>query len=585
MYTKYTLHICLIISILFFLPSKSHAQSCEIPVIEICTQPITPVVLCPDFCFPDDNYDIVDAHSIFECSLVPLGGCLQYTALPGFIAVENVSIVACDYFGVCDTAYVVINVTANAIDCEEPLPCPPNVDSACTFPNTALDICPQFCLTEAYSILQIQSSETGSVFLTDDCITYMPAFDYLGNEQLSIVACETSGALCDTAYINILVNNCDEPPPPSPNELCTPVFTPIDICVGELGDDQYLDIEQSHSQFQCNLTNTTDYCITYHPFPGMEGTDVITLVICDLMAAGGIDCVEHEYIINIGCATPQVSNDYAYITPQFITINGSSTFTELNEGYNGIEIPVLANDSFDVCNGNLSIELIGSPLGGTLEVTDSDNLFFVPDNGFVGGTTVLYNVCNECGNCNIANLSIEVNAPVEVPDCESHNENIAASVGEILTFCPDFCLDPPFEISSVNNSISQNYINIVDNTCINYTALSSSLLDEVYIIACDNTSTCDTAYISLSIVNTGIENQSSIPHISIQNNILHINHMPTMPQYKRLNIVNVQGQMVYTISQFSGQTQQISLPTLPKGVYFVLLQSTQQTQTIKVLHQ
>lgn len=79
----------------------------------ICAQPITPMILCPEFCNLPANepYQILEAETTFNCALQEYGDdCLRYTALPLFAGQETITVIACTSLGVCDTAYITVQV-------------------------------------------------------------------------------------------------------------------------------------------------------------------------------------------------------------------------------------------------------------------------------------------------------------------------------------------------------------------------------------------------------------------------------------------------------------------------------------------
>ena len=80
-----------------------------------CTEPLTPLEICPEFCDLQGSDDVVitNAHTTYNCSLQlgDDGKCLQYTALPLFAGMETVTIVGCNGAGICDTVTVSIQVT------------------------------------------------------------------------------------------------------------------------------------------------------------------------------------------------------------------------------------------------------------------------------------------------------------------------------------------------------------------------------------------------------------------------------------------------------------------------------------------
>ena len=92
------------------------ASNCETTTFT-CTEPMIPTLICPEFCGLPANADvyIADAQMTYSCSLqLPhdMPTCIQYTALPLFVGTETIAIIGCDAnTGICDTAYVVVQVT------------------------------------------------------------------------------------------------------------------------------------------------------------------------------------------------------------------------------------------------------------------------------------------------------------------------------------------------------------------------------------------------------------------------------------------------------------------------------------------
>jgi hypothetical protein len=90
-------------------PCQSHTT--------ICAEPVTPIILCPDFCHlpPNTEYEIITAQTTFNCALqLYENTCLRYTALPLFAGQETIRAIACTALGVCDTAYITVQVA----DCD-----------------------------------------------------------------------------------------------------------------------------------------------------------------------------------------------------------------------------------------------------------------------------------------------------------------------------------------------------------------------------------------------------------------------------------------------------------------------------------
>jgi len=98
-------------------------ENCINPDVEICTTPLTAVVLCPEFCeFSDSEYEITDIASFWTaCSTEILDdNCVRFIPLPMFETIgiaDTVSVVACNSEGVCDTMRYVVDVSD---DCTNP---------------------------------------------------------------------------------------------------------------------------------------------------------------------------------------------------------------------------------------------------------------------------------------------------------------------------------------------------------------------------------------------------------------------------------------------------------------------------------
>jgi len=77
--------------------------------IEMCTEALTPVILCPEFCFNEGvGYTITGASSFFTtCSVSFLDGeCIRYIPLPNmemFDIYDDIRVFACNSEGLCDT--------------------------------------------------------------------------------------------------------------------------------------------------------------------------------------------------------------------------------------------------------------------------------------------------------------------------------------------------------------------------------------------------------------------------------------------------------------------------------------------------
>ncbi|MBK8444085.1 MAG: T9SS type A sorting domain-containing protein [Sphingobacteriales bacterium] len=95
--------------------------------ISVCTEAMTPLVLCPEFCdlSSDDDLEITFIQSFYTACSVHLlpENCLRYTPIPGFETydVEDfLKVVACNAAGECDT--VLYHIQVGGCDTFEAMP-------------------------------------------------------------------------------------------------------------------------------------------------------------------------------------------------------------------------------------------------------------------------------------------------------------------------------------------------------------------------------------------------------------------------------------------------------------------------------
>ncbi len=84
---------------------------CDNDPQEACTKPMTPIILCPDFCDLGNKYSILSVTTNYVCNLSLLPDeCIRFTPFPGFLGHEVIIIDACQDDGKCDSAVYIITV-------------------------------------------------------------------------------------------------------------------------------------------------------------------------------------------------------------------------------------------------------------------------------------------------------------------------------------------------------------------------------------------------------------------------------------------------------------------------------------------
>ncbi|QQS29845.1 MAG: DUF11 domain-containing protein [Sphingobacteriales bacterium] len=254
---------------------------CESFVLDICTAPMTPVVVCPEFCL-SGSYQITQTSTMFNCSIQFLSnGCLQYTALPGFIGSDMIQVIACNEALECDTAIINITVTSNGI-CGEPNQPPVAVDdeadvengSSVTIPVLVNDYDPD---GDAFSITTHTPPANGTVSLVGNQFIYTPNEGFEGTDVFTYQICDTEGA-CDMATVTIdVIIPCTEV-----TMICTQPLTPVVICPEFCNiPNGTITIIQANTTYNCSLYSLGGGCLQYTALPLFAGQETITITGCN----------------------------------------------------------------------------------------------------------------------------------------------------------------------------------------------------------------------------------------------------------------------------------------------------------------
>ncbi len=297
-------------------------------------------------------------------------------------------------------------------------------------------------------------------------------------------------------------------------EECTEIFTPIQLCV-ELEPGEVVVEELTSTTFNCNITGSTEECVTYYPFPGFEGVDTVYIAICQI--DNPLVCHYEPIIVNVGCIAPDANHDWAHIYGNSVSFNGSNS-ADAN-GYDGVVLPVITNDN-ETCDTGMTVtQITNDPDHGTVTITPTGGINYVPNDGYTGTDQFIYLLCNECGSCDTAVVDIIIDPQPE--PCESEDLTICTPQFTAVTICPEFCLEGDYNIVSTN-TIFDCSISILGD-CIIYTPLPAFIgQDTIEIVACTPAGVCDTIYVNMTVGNcSGCETwETEICTVPMEQNII-----------------------------------------------------------------
>ncbi len=364
---------------------------------EYCTQPLTPVNICTRFCgyTGTDTIRIVEATTTFNCSIALLNDtCFQYTPLPGFLGIDNVTIIGCDSFGICDTAYAEV-----ATGCVNP----ETTNDFATFRNDDLSNINvlgndrERCGYNLAAIVTVPPLHGSANINEDGILSYTPDAGFAGLDTLFYVACnDCEDIKCDTAMVIVEADAQVDPPGNVVAEtdvVQTPFDTPITISViaNDVAEEPNVSIDILPRSGTVELN--PDGSITYTPNGDFVGVDYFVYELCNNLG----EC--DKTVVSVTVLAENQEN-----LPPF-------TNTDTAEGEQGspLVIDVLTNDS-DPEGGPLRVNQVTDPPNGDVIINDDGTITFTPNPNFTGNTSFEYQACDEEGVCTTGAVVVAVGA-------------------------------------------------------------------------------------------------------------------------------------------------------------------------------
>ncbi|MDA7502300.1 Ig-like domain-containing protein, partial [Chitinophagales bacterium] len=388
------------------------------PAYEVCTTPITPIVVCPETCAGLAPFTLVDAESLFQCALVELpNGCVQYTPLPGMeiVGTDDIYLTITDALGNCFEQHVIVNIGT----CEEPCTADAGdlspIDAAVCEGESILaffsesPVVPdgftvEYLLSSGnnLTILDASDSPSFSALAEGEYTIHTLVSDLNGSSldgqttvyQINALLQQGGGEICgaiDLDGVSFDVENCNTDPLALNDSYdCSegPVFiSPLANDTDPDGDE--LTICGNTDPSGGTLVQDAN-TFTYYPAAGFVGSDSFSYTVCD--GNGGTATA----VVSITCVAPPntdpvAEDDFYPCTDQEVSIT------------------VLGND-FDPDGDELTICGNTDPSGGTL-VQDANAFTYYPAAGFVGSDSFSYTVCDGNGGTATAVVSITCVAP------------------------------------------------------------------------------------------------------------------------------------------------------------------------------
>jgi len=369
--------------------------------------------------------------------------------------------------------------------CNNPIDC--NPVRACVEPLSTVNICPDYCLTGNFNIEESIDAILGTIELNNDCFLYTP-FESNNDmvEEFTIEAINEEN-VCVSVPIEIDIKTCNEVnlAPVILNDgesYCSAPAQSIQICVeAEDAENHHLSICEIKTWFDCTIGNTEDLCFFFTPLPGSFGNAEVAVKVC----GNGLpeQSTVANYTIEVSCPDPIVEADVLVVDHEQANLNGiSSSYANGTVVFN----PAINDKNGSDCYPDFFVNAIESePQNGTVQLVNG-LIQYRPDEDFIGSDQIIYELCNDCGNCSSGSINVEADV------CSALYETCTQPT-VTQNICVEFCHESA-AIQMVASS-SGNSAEITELVCFDYISTENNFgLDTLKISARDAVGNEETAY-------------------------------------------------------------------------------------------
>ena len=377
------------------------------------------------------------------------GECVQYTATPNYIGVDSLQYVICSPEGLCDTAWVIIqigDICGDGID----------NDGDGIIDNYS----PKIVVTASGSDPYCTGFSDGT--LTSSATGGRAPYTYTWIENSVPIAYSRMVMNLDagTYIINVEdANGCKEEkavvlnnnncPPIANNDFHNTlmgVAVSSNVLTNDIdlnGDNLIATTTPVAAPSHGSVTISSNGTFTYVPNPGFTGHDQFEYTVCD----DGIPSMCDNAIVYIEIISVTAGND-----PPVANSDNAQTFQGVPVTGN-----VLVNDGDpDGDNIILNTTPITNPTNGTVVLQPDGSFLYTPDPTFIGTDTYIYSICDDGvpSLCDTTVVTINV-----LPDANPNNQPpVAANDGAVTP------LNTPVGGDLLANDFDPDGDNIIINT-------------------------------------------------------------------------------------------------------------------------
>lgn len=260
----------------------------------------------------------------------------------------------------------------------------------------------------------------------------------------------------------------------------------------------------------------------------------------------------------------------------------SALFLNAPLGQSSTADPVIT--SYHHINDVIQVSITQAPTKGVATLQPDGKIFYTPNTGTVGADVIDYQICNQCGLCDQATISVSIpNVPpviAQVAPVQIQNGAIATLPLSTLLSDPNDNLDissltvitPPASGASASFNASNELV-------VDYTGITFSGVDNLTIEVCDLANECTT-----SVINITVDAPTPVtPEIAIYNGLspnddefnpyFRIENIEVVSPQNKVTIFNRWGDKVFEMENYNNDTKRfVGISSdgkeLPSGVYF-----------------
>ena len=405
-------------------------------------------------------------------------GQYSYTPQANYYGIETIVVSVCDALNACDAATITIQISS-----VEDAPVASN-DAVIVVENT--NVSGDISLNDtdgdndalSFTALNLPSQGTWSLN-PSGVFSYLPSAGFLGEEYIDYQVCDETGR-CDTATLTINVVTANTAPSAINSDFTLTEDTPLSqsltafLTDAEGGSFTYSTLTApAFGSIQWLPGNT----FVYTPLFNFAGTDNFTYRVCD----SGNLCAEATVSLVITAV-----NDAPILVYDALSLNEDT----------GLTASIASND-IEAEGETIQYVLTGTASNGTITLSASGLLSYVPTENFFGTETVTYSACDPNNNCSTGILTLEVlavnDAPVAQNAAYSTDEDTSVS-GSLLFYVQDAENDV---LTYTTNSSS---LQIDSNGEFSFNP-PSNFFGEIIIdyTVCDAAQSCSTADITFNV--------------------------------------------------------------------------------------